>query len=75
MARSDGQVKRTKPELWESCKKEAEAKVGFFSARTMQYASRLYKERGGGYIGVKDANNSLTLWQKNMDKKKPKLND
>ena len=72
MARSDGQVKRTKPELWEACKKEAVEKQGIFSARAMQHAARLYKERGGGYISAKDSQNSLTLWQKNKDKEKKK---
>lgn len=72
MARSDGQVKRTKPQLWEACKKEAVLKEGIFSSRAMEYAAKLYKERGGGYLQGKDSQSSLTLWQKNHDKQKDK---
>jgi hypothetical protein len=56
-------AKRTDPELWEACKEEAVHKMGDkFSARAMQYAVKLYKERGGGYIGEKSPDNSLTKW-------------
>lgn len=56
-------AKRTNPELWELCKAEAIEKMGGkFSARAMQYAVKLYKERGGGYIGHKDPHNGLTQW-------------
>lgn len=55
-------AKRTDPELWELCKKEAVEKMGKFSARAMQYAVKLYKERGGDYIGPKTADNSLVQW-------------
>jgi hypothetical protein len=56
-------AKRDNPELWEACKKEAIAKMdGKFSARAMQYAVKLYKERGGGYLGPKSKDNSLTKW-------------
>lgn len=55
-------AKRTDPELWEACKKEAVEKMGKFSARAMQYAVKLYKERGGDYIGPKTADNSLVKW-------------
>ena len=41
---------RTEPELWEACKKEAVEKSGKFSARAMQQAVLLYKQRGGGYL-------------------------
>ncbi|KND48777.1 MAG: hypothetical protein AB198_00990 [Parcubacteria bacterium C7867-003] len=57
-------AKRDNPELWEYCKTEAVAKMGKFSARAMQYAVKLYKERGGGYIGVKSKQNSLVKWSK-----------
>lgn len=50
--------------LWEYCKQEAVAKMGKFSARAMQYAVKLYKERGGGYLGMKSENNSLVQWGK-----------
>lgn len=55
---------RTEPELWEACKKEAVEKSGKFSARAMQQAVLLYKQRGGGYLAAKDTSNPLTLWQK-----------
>lgn len=58
-------AKRTDPALWELCKQEVVYKMnGTFSARAMQYAVKLYKERGGGYIGPKTATNSLTKWTK-----------
>jgi hypothetical protein len=58
-------AKRDDPELWEHCKKEAVYKMdGKFSARAMQYAVKLYKERGGGYLGPKTAQNSLVKWTK-----------
>ena len=37
---------------------------GKFSARAMQYAVMLYKEKGGGYIGPKTGDNSLSKWTK-----------
>ncbi|MBM3281702.1 MAG: hypothetical protein FJY91_03170 [Candidatus Harrisonbacteria bacterium] len=55
-------AKRTKEELWKHCKEEAVLKMGKFSARAMQYAVKLYKERGGGYIGEKTDKNSLVKW-------------
>ena len=57
-------AKRDNEELWEYCKTEAVEKMGKFSARAMQYAVKLYKERGGGYVGVKSQDNSLTKWTK-----------
>lgn len=57
-------AKRTNPELWEACKQEAVYKMGKFSARAMQYAVKLYKERGGTYAGAKSADNSLVTWTK-----------
>ena len=38
--------------------------MGKFSARAMQYAVKLYKERGGGYVGEKSPANSLVKWAK-----------
>ena len=56
-------AKRTDPDLWEACKKEAVEKMdGKFSARAMQYAVKLYKDRGGEYIGPKTKDNALTKW-------------
>lgn len=57
-------AKRNNEPLWEFCKEEAVYKMGKFSARAMQYAVKLYKERGGGYIGEKSENNSLVKWTK-----------
>lgn len=55
---------RDNEELWTHCKQEALFKMGKFSARAMQYAVKLYKERGGGYIGEKTDKNSLVRWTK-----------
>ncbi len=60
---------RTNPELWEACKKEAVEKMGKFSARAMQHAVVLYKERGGGYQGAKSPDNSLVKWNKTQKRK------
>ncbi len=56
--------KRDNEPLWEHCKQEAILKMGKFSARAMQYAVKLYKEQGGGYIGAKSPKNSLVKWTK-----------
>ncbi len=55
-------VVRTDPELWDACKAEAIAKTGKFSARAMQQAVLLYIKAGGGYIGQKSKDNSLSVW-------------
>ncbi len=55
--------------LWKYCKQEAVAKMGKFSARAMQHAVKLYKERGGGYVGIKSAVNSLVQWSKQQKAK------
>ncbi len=55
-------VIRSHPELWEVCKLEAVQKMGKFSARAMQHAVVLYKERGGGYLGKKSEKNPLVVW-------------
>jgi len=57
-------AQRDNEPLWKECKAEALAKMGKFSARAMQYAVKLYKERGGGYLGPKSAHNSLVRWTK-----------
>lgn len=57
-------VTRTNPELWEACKREAIEKLGKFSARAMQQAVILYKQKGGGYAGTKSEENSLVRWSK-----------
>lgn len=58
-------AKRNNEPLWSHCKTEAVEKMGKFSARAMQYAVKLYKKRGGGYIGAKSEKNSLVKWTKN----------
>ncbi len=57
-------AKRDNQPLWEYCKNEAVEKMGKFSARAMQYAVKLYKERGGRYLGKKSKENSLVKWAK-----------
>lgn len=61
--KSENQTQRTDPALWEDCKIEAIEKMGGkFSARAMQYAVKLYKDRGGAYVGDKSSANSLVQW-------------
>jgi hypothetical protein len=57
---------RTKPELWEKSKKIAMEKIGgVHSARAMQLAGKIYREKGGGYYGKKTkAQKDLTKWTK-----------
>ena len=56
---------RTKPELWEQAKRDAVKQLGGHSARAMQLAGRLYRERGGGYTSKKTPQQiSLTTWTK-----------
>jgi hypothetical protein len=61
---------RTDEALWELCKKEAVESMGKFSARAMQRAVVLYKERGGGYVGTKSKDNPLVVWNKGQKMKK-----
>lgn len=59
-------VKRN-PEKWETAKRDAVSRMGGkHSARAMQLASKLYKDRGGQYAGKKPApsDNSLRTWTK-----------
>jgi hypothetical protein len=55
-------AKRSNEKLWEKVKKEAFEKMGGHSARAMQYAVKLYKDRGGKYIGKKQKGNDLSTW-------------
>lgn len=57
---------RSNPQLWEKSKAEAKAKLGGkHSARAMQLAGKIYKEKGGDYSGPKTkAQKSLTKWTK-----------
>lgn len=55
------------PEKWEQAKRDAVASLGGkHSARAMQQAVRLYKERGGEYKGSKPSSseNSMAKWTK-----------
>lgn len=60
-------AEKTDPALWEKVKAEVTAgakggKAGQWSARKAQLAVHLYQERGGGYRGKRDADNSLHQW-------------
>lgn len=66
-------VHRTDEVLWAQCKAEAVASMGKFSARAMQRAVVLYKERGGGYLGTKSNANPLVAWNKKQEVKKDVL--
>jgi len=57
---------RANPKKWEKAKADAKAKMGGkHSARAMQLAAKLYKERGGKYTGSKTtAQKSMTKWTK-----------
>ena len=57
---------RTNEKLWEKAKAEAKAKMGGkHSARAMQLAGKLYKDKGGSYSGPKtEAQQSLSKWSK-----------
>lgn len=57
---------RTNEKLWEAAKAQAKAKMGGkHSARAMQLAGKIYKEKGGGYTGEKtQAQESMTKWTK-----------
>ena len=58
-------AKKTDPAKWAKAKADAKAKMGGkHSARAMQEATRLYKERGGGYSGAKSSSNKLSKWTK-----------
>lgn len=63
-------VTRTDEVLWADCKKEAVESMGKFSARAMQRAVVLYKERGGGYVGTKSTTNPLVAWSKKQEAEK-----
>lgn len=55
---------RTNEALWEKSKSEAKAKMGGkHSARAMQLAGKIYREKGGGYTGEKTkAQKSMSKW-------------
>jgi len=61
-------TKRDNEELWQYIKNYilsseiAGTKANQWSARKAQLCVKLYKQFGGGYIGPKDKNNSLSKW-------------
>lgn len=57
---------RTNEKLWEQSKAQAKAKMGGkHSARAMQLAGKIYREKGGGYTGEKtSAQKSMSKWTK-----------
>lgn len=60
-------ARRTDPVLWEAVKAQVTAgdkggRPGQWSARKAQLAVKLYKERGGDYLGPKSPRNSLVRW-------------
>ena len=61
---ADTAVKKS-PAKWERAKTDAKAKMGGkHSARAMQLATKMYKERGGEYSGAKSSANKLSKWGK-----------
>lgn len=59
-------MSRSNPALWEKAKSEAKAKMGGkHSARAMQLAGKIYKEKGGSYTGPKtESQKDLSKWTK-----------
>jgi len=58
-------AKKANPKLWEKAKAEAKAKMGGkHSARAMQLATKIYKDKGGKYVGAKSSANKLSKWTK-----------
>jgi hypothetical protein len=57
---------RTNEKLWEKAKSEAKEKMGGkHSARAMQLAGKIYKDKGGDYTGSKTkAQKDLSKWTK-----------
>jgi len=62
-----GIAKKSNPSLWARCKAEAKSRMGGkHSARAMQLAVKLYKQRGGKYRGKKPTakTNKMKKWTK-----------
>jgi hypothetical protein len=62
-----GIATKTNPALWSRCKSEAKSRMGGkHSARAMQLAVKLYKQRGGGFRGGKPTakTNKMKKWTK-----------
>jgi hypothetical protein len=65
--KKSGIATKTNPSLWARCKSEAKSRMGGkHSARAMQLATKLYKQRGGGYRGKKPTakTNKMKKWTK-----------
>jgi hypothetical protein len=65
--KKSGIATKTNPSLWAKCKSEAKSRMGGkHSARAMQLATKLYKQRGGGYRGKKPTarTNKMKKWTK-----------
>lgn len=61
--------KKSNPKLWKSIVKSVKSgskggPKGKWSARKAQLAVKLYKSRGGRYIGKKSKRNSLAKWSR-----------
>jgi hypothetical protein len=59
-------MSRSNPKLWEQAKTQAKSKMGGkHSARAMQLAGKIYKEKGGSYSGPKtNSQKDLSKWTK-----------
>ena len=56
-------AQRTNPQLWSRIVAELKASNdGAWNARLAQRAVKIYKDRGGRYVGPKRADNSLAVW-------------
>ena len=57
---------RTNEALWEKAKAESKAKMGGkHSARAIQLAGKIYRDKGGSYTGPKtEAQKSMSKWSK-----------
>ena len=63
------QAKKSNPGLWKRIVARIKAgskggKPGQWSARKAQLAVLAYKKAGGGYVGEKESDNSLSKWTK-----------
>lgn len=63
------EVRRTNPERWKAIVSRFKASSkggapGQWSARKAQLATQAYKSSGGGYVGPKSSDNSLSKWTK-----------
>lgn len=65
-------AKKLDPDKWERAKRDAVRKMGgVHSARAMQYAVQLYKQRGGRYEGRKTGKEGLSRWTREKWQTRP----